>query len=893
MPKIRNKTLILNFFLIFMTSFLVLNSGLIIENSQRYYNIDSSNSTSLHSDSFPDSLIIYRDQYGVPHIFADNEEALFFGFGYAQAQDHLIGMLLNYHKANGSMAATFGGAENFTQDLLIHRLMNPKICREHFSDLDSRIQNVCNSFAEGVNTYITEHISELPNWVKNITGIEIMAFSRYYSIMESYWDTISPGSLTEFGGMCNQWIINGSYTTSGYPILTFDIHLPWTDEFAMYEAHLNCPTYNVMGATFFGLPLIFEGHNDYIGWSMHSNHHDIGDLWNETLNETNLGYKYKGLWYPVESFQVELQNKTDSGVVDTLNYNIYKSRHGIELMNDTDNHWSIVYNSTTLYQFKGLEELYKINTAKNLTQFKEALEMLQITANDFCYADIEGNIYSVYQSRLPVRENDTVDWLQPLDAKDGYYEWNGIHNFTDFPYFENPDTPYIQDCNDAPQYAWFNCPLNSSEYPWYMIPEGFGRRGQRLNYLLNGTTTFDIDIVKNYSFDNFVTQAYYLIPILNHSIVNQTGQYSDPNLTIATHANLLINWDMYATLDSCEMSLFRNWTENLFARNISFSPSNIPSPYNTSNEDQLECIYALNDTINEFNATFNTTMVPWGDIHIIRRGNQTFKIATGDRATQTIWMGENYHCINGTWYIEGGSSYMMVIDLTPPISAWSLRPYGESEDPNSTHYTDLTSLFTNSTYKEAWFHENDVKEHVEGAWGKTIYFGTANLGYLATINNSNFQYVEIDLSSTAIINSSGPSGLKRYSNYLTLNTTPNLLNIYLQFNYNPNRLLLGSEEFLGIYHYSELNHKWEKCNQSGINNNDNYVWAITNETGTYALFYKEDPLILLIFLDQLLPSSMFNKYLLFSGIIGVSIIAIIIIVYLKKTNQVKIKKKGN
>src|ERR1039457_564851 len=59
-------------------------------------------------DPLADQVSIYRDEYGVPHIVGETEEATFFGYGYAQAEDHLERMMLQYRDAQGRRAEVQG-----------------------------------------------------------------------------------------------------------------------------------------------------------------------------------------------------------------------------------------------------------------------------------------------------------------------------------------------------------------------------------------------------------------------------------------------------------------------------------------------------------------------------------------------------------------------------------------------------------------------------------------------------------------------------------------------------------------------------------------------------------------------------------------------------------------
>ena len=63
-----------------------------------------------------DEATIYRDEYGIPHVFAQTLEGASFAIGYAQAEDRLEELLKNYRRANGTMSEVFG-PDNLAEDL--------------------------------------------------------------------------------------------------------------------------------------------------------------------------------------------------------------------------------------------------------------------------------------------------------------------------------------------------------------------------------------------------------------------------------------------------------------------------------------------------------------------------------------------------------------------------------------------------------------------------------------------------------------------------------------------------------------------------------------------------------------------------------------------------------
>jgi len=119
---------------------------------------------------------VYFDEYGVPHIFADNEPDLFFAVGYIQAQDRLFEMVLLRAMAEGRMAEllgdlrlpiNMGGISLKTVQYDTHqRIYGLKYLGEIGEEIGKRylpqVYNQAKAYVEGINTYIRLHQDSLP-----------------------------------------------------------------------------------------------------------------------------------------------------------------------------------------------------------------------------------------------------------------------------------------------------------------------------------------------------------------------------------------------------------------------------------------------------------------------------------------------------------------------------------------------------------------------------------------------------------------------------------------------------------------------------------------------------------------------------------------------------------
>jgi len=147
------------------------------------------------ASALPDPLAakvsIYRDDFGVPHIVGETEEATFFGYSYTQAQDHLERMMLEYREAQGRRAEVQGfsalgdGYLHFIPyeyrwdgDYLARLSHTKKCVVENKGKIESSTYRILDAFARGVNQYIAEHRAEIPAWIDGITAEDVEALER-------------------------------------------------------------------------------------------------------------------------------------------------------------------------------------------------------------------------------------------------------------------------------------------------------------------------------------------------------------------------------------------------------------------------------------------------------------------------------------------------------------------------------------------------------------------------------------------------------------------------------------------------------------------------------------------------------------------------------------------
>src|SRR5690349_20202512 len=99
---------------------------------------------------------IYRDIYGVPHVYGHTDASTVFGFAYAQAEDNFWRVEENFIRALGRASEVYG-EKSLDEDRLIHALEIPRLAQEEYARLDQHMRSLCDAFAAGFNYYRAQH----------------------------------------------------------------------------------------------------------------------------------------------------------------------------------------------------------------------------------------------------------------------------------------------------------------------------------------------------------------------------------------------------------------------------------------------------------------------------------------------------------------------------------------------------------------------------------------------------------------------------------------------------------------------------------------------------------------------------------------------------------------
>ncbi|MBC7810655.1 MAG: penicillin acylase family protein, partial [Burkholderiales bacterium] len=373
----------------------------------------------------------------------------------------------------------------------------------------------------------------------------------------------------------NNWVVSGDLTESGLPLLADDPHLGIQMPSIWYEIGLHCQPvsdecpFNVVGFALSPAPAVIVGHNDHIAWGVTNFEGDVQDLYQIRVNPDNLlQYEWNGEWRDMTVYDEEIAfgdsdetvtiqvRETHFGPI--INDNQIDEETGELLGFNNDNplalRWTALDPGTL---FKGVLEL---NRAANWSEFRQALSQWDVPAQNFIYADTEGNIGYQVPGRIPYRATDH-DGTLPVPGWTDEYEWQGFVPYDLMPRIFNPERGYIVTANQAvaPLEYYDHLAAELGEGPNYNFGDGvwdFGYRGQRINQLIETSGPHNDQTFRAIQGDNMNISASEIVPLLS-------GLTLDGD--IASARDWLLEWDFYNSRDSGQAAFYANFWERLMA----------------------------------------------------------------------------------------------------------------------------------------------------------------------------------------------------------------------------------------------------------------------------------------------------------------------------------------
>jgi penicillin amidase len=539
------------------------------------------------------NVTIYRDERGMPHIYADNEHDLYFAVGFITAQERLWQMDLIRRSSTGRLSEIFG--KSYVKADLFARCLNVSEKSRIILDNEDPVIHEClQAYADGVNAYIKSAGKKLPlefrilsytpepwkleditniigclGW--NLTSRNLTSELFNYQLVKKFgiekasqlipdWkvntniiypdfkindDVISETQsfissfkrieelgITSFSGS-NNWAVSGNRTETGMPLISNDMHLSFGSPGIWMQMHQVIPgKLNVTGVLIPGQPFIIAGHNEKIAWGLTHLMVDDVDLFAEKINPENHNqYFFNGEWKNLESKNEIIIIKGRKQ--DTISI---KSTHRGPIISGMQN----VDDVSLSMRWAGNDysdesrSIYLINRASNWDDFRSGLKTFRSINQNFVYADVDGNIGLNSAGGIPIRKGPGY---MVRNGETDEYDWKGYVPFDQLPFSFNPVKGYVSSANNK---------TVSDDYPYYISSDFvMPYRINRIRQMLDEKEVFGIEDFKKMINDQHSDFAKLLTPLILR--LNNRLEELTPSETSALAAITGWDYDMNVT----------------------------------------------------------------------------------------------------------------------------------------------------------------------------------------------------------------------------------------------------------------------------------------------------------------------------------------------------------
>jgi len=695
-------------------------------------------SVAFAADPDAGKIVVYRDSYGVPHIYAPTVEEGAYAVGYTQAEDRLEELLKNILRGTGEMAAAFGPAE-LEGDIQNRLWRHLEVARRNFERIRPEVRRHLAAYVQGVNDYLAAHPSEVPAWWGNrrLDVYMSVAHARQFmwgwpagqALAELRAAGLSP-SFTADVRSSNEMAIAPARTTVKAPILVIDPHLSWWGATRFWEFRIHAGELHGSGFTLPGNPYLGLGHNDNVAWAMTTGGPDTADIYALELDPANpLRYRYDDGWKTLLTRTVKIAVK---GEGKPREFTFLDSHNGPVVARQGNKAYvaKLAYADEVQYG----ETFWLFDIARNVEDFRLALDLAQIMPQNVMVADTSGNIYYQRTGRVPIRPAG-YDFSRPVDGSTSKTEWLGIHRPRDLISIENPAQGYMQNCNIPPDVMMVGSVLTPERKPGYMFYQASGRthqRAARAVELLAGAASVSPDEAMAMALDTYCYQYDRWTAALRAAAAAY-GAAQRGNADYEAGLREILAWNGRSDRDSRGALKFYYWKQEVrrilgpayagLVEKLTDTMAALARPKAQSEAPASAELEALSSGLaaamkrmREYHGTLD---VAYGSVFRVGRDDVSWPVGggtLGDEGMATLRaIGFGPARSDHTRWGGSGQTSTQVVVLTRPVQSWTQPPIGQSDRPDSPYYRDQAEkLFGPARMKPTWYAKSELLKHTAG-----------------------------------------------------------------------------------------------------------------------------------------------------------------------------------
>ena len=660
-------------------------------------------STVSYSQINPKNIDIVRDEYGIPHIYAQTDAEVAYGLAWANAEDDFT-TIQEAYLAGNAMLSNYIGLKGAAADFITQFIGSKNLIEEKIGTISEDYMAVVEGYSQGLNAYASNNPDKvLYKKLFPITPKKMLMYSQlqlFISNEGAYWagrilnndtqDDFLDQNLTG----SNVIAMNSSKTSSGETFLAINTHQPLEGPTSWYEVHLNSEEgTNIIGTMYPGTPNILIGVNQYLGWSHTVNYPDKTDVFKLRMKNKRK-YIVDEEEYELEKLKAKITIKV-LGIPIKINRKYYKSIYGPTLKNKSG-YYSI--RTPSLFNIKALEQWWRMGKSKNFSEFYNNLKMRELPGFNIGYADKYDTIFYMSNGIIPKRA-EGYNWkgIVPGDTKKTL--WTEYHNIEDLPQVIQPESGFIYNANHSP-FKSTSADENPNEenYNENMGYETYdNNRSTRLIELIESYDKVSYDDFKDIKYDNsFPSKFNY--NFMDISIIETLKLQAENDLFELL--DIIQKWDRKTDIDSQGAGIYgvlyyqlvRNYRNEIQKNNKTVSKEILLS--------------ALADTKAYIINNFGSIRITLGDFQKLVRGDKELPI-WGLPDVITAMSSRPYK--DGKHKVTQGESYIGLVRFNEngPIQE-SIISFGNSDNPDSDHYTDQMEKYSKFQTKKMTFDKNII-----------------------------------------------------------------------------------------------------------------------------------------------------------------------------------------
>lgn len=510
----------------------------------------------------------------------------------------------------------------------------------------------------------------------------------------------------------NNWVVSGSKTQSGAPILCNDPHLTLSFPSIWYEMQITTPNVNAYGVSFPGAPDIIIGFNEQVAWGVTNSQRDVRDYYEiEFKDDSKKEYMLNGKWEQTSCRIEEIKVRGGNTVLDTVAYSVFGPvMFDKSFSNEMTSHKGIALRWTAHDPSNEGLTFHNLNRAKNYDDYLSAIKTFTCPGQNFVFASKSGDIAIWQQGKFPARWYGQGMYVMP--GTDSNYSWQGFIPQNENPHALNPASGFLQSANQRPV---------DSAYPYFIPGNYIVPRGVSISKKLSVMEQVTPQDMMNLQNDYYSVFAKNALPfLLKNTRENELGEEARKYLDIVKQ------WDYNTNPEAVPPTIYQQWFDSLEVL-VWKDELEKASPFTIMPDEQTLYENLVKDSAFSYVDNINTPLTETLPdlvtaafikiVPVLQHQEKEDRLAWTKFKKPMIYhllssavlpfaesipVGGWSNVINATTTTHG-PSWRMVVQLTNKTEAYGVYPGGQSGNPGSRFYNSFVNTWATGKYYTLFF----------------------------------------------------------------------------------------------------------------------------------------------------------------------------------------------